>query len=597
MTSKSNKENAGKIVTIDGPVIGIEGFIGHKIGDLVKIGHKMMTGEIIKILGKKTITQCFDYTDGLRINEPAENTGFPLSMELAPGLLNTIFDGIQRPLDEFIKKSGDFIQPGLEIPALSRTKKWHFEPIIKVGESVGSGDIIGSVKENEIFSHKIMVPFGTIGKITFICEEGTYDIEHKLYSIQTENKIKNFNMLQKWPIRNPRPYQSRIYPDSPLITGMRVIDLLFPVVKGGAVAIPGGFGTGKTVIQHNLAKWSDADIIVYIGCGERGNEMADVLEQFPNLVDPRTNRPIMERTVLIGNTSNMPVSAREASIFSGLTIAEYFRDMGLHVALLADSTSRWAEALRELSGRLEEMPAEGGYPAYLATRLANFYERAGYVITHGLPPRKGSITIVGAISPPSGDFSEPITKSTKRFIRAFWALDAKLAYSRHYPAILWTDSYSLYGDGDYLIKWWNKIEKGWGDARSRVSEILSQSDQLQNVVQLIGKENIPRNQQLILLISDLIKQTYLIQSAFDEIDRYCSPKKSLKLIKNILLFYDRSIDAINHNIPLFEIRNLSILNKISSARMSIKNSEVDKIDEMREEIIDQFNELIGDYHT
>lgn len=590
-----NKTDHGLIVSIDGPVIGIKGLKYQKIGDLVKIGYNKLTGEIIKIIGKKSIATCYENTEGLHIKEPVVNTNEPLSMELGPGLLNNIYDGIQRPLPKLREKYGDFIEINQEVPALDRKKQWQFEPKVKNGIKVSSGDIIGIVQETNTIEHRIMVPIGVSGKLTNIARASKYTIEDDIYSIKTLNGEKKFGLSQKWSIRAIRPYKERLFPDKPLITGMRVIDVLYPVAKGGVVAVPGGFGTGKTVIQHNLAKWADADIIVYVGCGERGNEMADVLEQFPNLIDPHTNRALMERTLLIGNTSNMPVSAREASIFSGLTMAEYYRDMGYDVALLADSTSRWAEALREVSGRLEEMPAEGGYPAYLATRLASFYERAGLVTPLGTPDRIGSITVVGAVSPPSGDFSEPVTKTTRRFVKTFWALDAKLAYSRHYPSISWTDSYSLYSDD--LKDWWNKLGKGWAIGRKELSEVLARSDELQNIVQLVGKENLPIRQQLILFIADLIKRVYLIQNAFDLIDRYCSPEKSLKLINLILNYYHQSIEIVDVGIPLFEVENLPIVNKISRARLTIKNEDIKQFDILEENLKKQTTELLERYES
>jgi V/A-type H+-transporting ATPase subunit A len=597
MSSYIDKKKAklGKIVSIDGPVIGIQGLENHKIGDLVKIGEKRLLGEIVKIVGSKSISQCYEDTEGLKIYESVENTGYPLSMQLGPGLLNMIYDGIQRPLNLLLEQSGDYIESGIDVFPLDINKKWDFIPTKIEGEQISGGDIIGSVRETASIDHKIMIPLGISGTIKWLAEESKFNIKDTICEIKTSDGIKEIGMLQQWSIRQPRPYVQRMLPTIPLITGMRVIDLLYPVPKGGAVSVPGGFGTGKTVIQHNLAKWADANIIVYIGCGERGNEMAEVLEDFPKLTDPRQNLPLMARTVLIGNTSNMPVSAREASIFSGLTIAEYFRDMGYHVAVLADSTSRWAEALRELSGRMEEMPAEGGYPSYLASRLSNFYERAGFVVPYGSPNRMGSITLVGAVSPPSGDFSEPVTKTTKRFTRAFWALDAKLAYSRHYPAISWTDSYSLYGN--YLDKWWNSIEKGWNQARIKVTEMLAESDKYQNIVQLVGKENLPNEQQLVLFIAELIKQVFLIQSAFDDIDRYCSPVKTLKLIKIILLFYDKSLEMIKINVPLYKIEEMTILTDISRARLSIRNEDVNVLEELRAELLKEFASLYQEYRS
>ena len=589
-TKKHERINEGKILSIDGPVIGIGGLYGQKVGDIIKLGHKNMVGEVIKILGKITIAQCYDNTLGLKINEPVLNTNQPLSMELGPGILNKIFDGIQRPLDSMFKEYGSFIPIGASIPALNKEKKWAFNPSKKEGDFVKSGDIIGSVQETEYFEHKIMVPFGNEGIINYI-EEGNFSVNEIIYSLKNKSEVKYFNMIQYWPIKKPRPYLSRVIGKEPLITGMRVVDLLYPIPKGGAVAVPGGFGTGKTVIQHNLAKWSHADLIVYVGCGERGNEMADILDQFPNLTDPRTGLPIMQRTVLIGNTSNMPVSAREASIFSGLTIAEYLRDQGNSIALLADSTSRWAEALKEISGRLEEMPAEGGYPAYLPTRLANFYERAGYVTPYGSPTRKGSITIIGAVSPPSGDFSEPVTNSTKRFVSAFWALDAKLAYSRHYPAIRWTNSYSLYGD--QLESWWDKQGLNWGTSRNEINQILTKSDQLQNVVQLVGKDSLPREQQFLLFTSDLIKDSFLIQNAFDTVDRYCAPKKTLAIANIILKYYNKGLNSINTTkTTLKNIQNLNCVHKIKRFRYDITNDDIDSMIKLEKEIDQEFEDIL-----
>lgn len=584
----SKEENKGIIVSIDGPVIVIENLDEPKIGDMVKIGHKRLLGEIIKINGKKSIAQCYDNTEGLKNRELVENTKMPLSMELGPGLLNNIYDGLQRPLNEF----GNFLESGIEKEALSKVKKWTFIPTKKVGDVVSFGDIIGEVKETNLITHKIMVPFGVEGIINEI-KEGDFTVNDKIYEIKINGTIQKFNMVQKWSIRQPRPFIKHYYPEVPLITGLRVIDLLFPVAKGGAVAVPGGFGTGKTVIQQNIAKFADADIIIYIGCGERGNEMVDVLEQFPKLLDPNTNRPIMERTVLIANTSNMPVSAREASIFSGLTIAEYYRDMGYNICILADSTSRWAESLREISGRLEEMPTEGGFPAYLASKLASFYERSGVIRPFGNPIRSGSITLIGAVSPPSGDFSEPVTKTTKRFTRTFWALDAKLAYSRHYPSINWRDSYSLYHE--IVYRWWDKnIEPGWNNARIMASEILAKNDELQNIIQLIGQENLPNEQQLIIFTASLIKQAFLIQSAYDPIDRYTSPQKLLKLIKLILNFHEKSRKIINLA-PISRIREIKALNDIVRAKTMIPNNNLSLIDDLENKMNLEFDLIRENY--
>ncbi|MBD3350636.1 MAG: V-type ATP synthase subunit A [Candidatus Lokiarchaeota archaeon] len=588
-TTKHTRTGKGKIISIDGSVIGVFGLDRPKVGDLVAIGEKKLIGEVIKIYQEKTITQCFDNTEGLRMGEPVENTNKPLSMELGPGLLNQIFDGIQRPLTDI----DDFLETGISIKPLSRKKIWHFIPLKKRGDHVKGGDIIGEVQETSTIVHKIMVPFNRRGIIADI-SEGDYRVNDDVYTLEHDRKKTSYSMIQKWPIRQPRPFKEHYYPKDPLITGMRVIDLMYPVAKGGAVAIPGGFGTGKTVTQHSLAKFANADIIFYVGCGERGNEMADVLEQFPGIIDPHTEKPIMERTVLIANTSNMPVSAREASIFSGLTMAEYYRDMGYDVCLLADSTSRWAEALREISARLEEMPTEGGYPAYLATRLANFYERAGLTQTIGNPTRKGSLTLIGAVSPQGGDFSEPVTKTTRRFVRTFWALDPDLAYSRHYPAISWTESYSLYAE--ILKDWWkNNFGKGWNAYRNQINAILSESDELQNMVQLVGRENLPSRQQLDLFTSDLIKDAFLIQNAFDPVDQYSSPEKTLALIRLIIEFYSMAQNIIE-DIPMSRIKELSSIEEISRAKSNIDNDHIDKIKSIESLIEGEFDALVEEYN-
>ncbi|MHA1339166.1 MAG: V-type ATP synthase subunit A [Promethearchaeota archaeon] len=588
---KNNMNHMGEIIGIDGPVIKIRGLKSPKIGDMVKIGYDRRVGEIVKIFGNVVIAQCYDYTDGLKIREPVENTNLPLSMELAPGLLNKLFDGIQRPLD----KIGDFIGLGAELDPLSRTKKWKFIPQKKIGDKVKQGDILAVVEETKTITHKIMVPVGVEGVIESI-QEGDFTIVDDIYTLKMKNnQSKSFQMLQKWPIRRTRPFIEHLFPNSPLITGQRVIDLLFPIAKGGTVAIPGGFGTGKTVLQHNLAKYADANIIVYIGCGERGNELTDILSQFPELIDPHTNRPLMERTVLIGNTSNMPVSAREASIFSGLTIAEYYRDMGYDVCLLADSTSRWAEALRELSARLEEMPAEGGYPAYLATRLASFYERAGMVRVIGSPKRYGSLTIVGAVSPPSGDFSEPVTKTTRRFVRGFWALDPKLAYSRHYPSINWSNSYSLYEES--ISDWWHdNVNSKWREIRAKALEILSRSDELENIVQLVGVESLPVNQRLTIMIADLIKRAFLIQSAFDEVDAYSSPQKTMCII-DVILHLAKRAEKVIDKVPIFRITELDVIEDIERAKSLIKNDELHKFKEIHKKIDEDFDEFEQEYQN
>ncbi|MHA1733997.1 MAG: V-type ATP synthase subunit A [Promethearchaeota archaeon] len=595
-TSKEHEasgEKVGEIIGINGPIIKVTGLGDVKIRDMALVGKIGIIGEIIRLDPDCVIVQAYEETEGVKLHEPVKYIPRPLSMELGPGLLNSIFDGIQRPLEKIYDAVGPYITRGIEMPALSRDKKWHFVPSseLKPGDRVGAGDKLGHVMETPLIKHFIIIPPNISGTLKSVVGEGDYTIEEEVAVVTSDGTKEDIplKMYHYWPIREPRPYYSRKLPNQPLITGQRVIDLLFPIGKGGAVAVPGGFGTGKTVVQQNLAKWSDANIVVYIGCGERGNEMADVLEQFPEIEDPRTKRPLMERTVLIGNTSNMPVSAREASIFSGLTIAEYYRDMGYHVTLLADSTSRWAEALRELSGRLEEMPAEGGYPAYLASRLAAFYERAGFVETLGREHSEGSVTIVGAVSPPSGDFSEPVTKTTRRFVRGFWALDARLAYSRHYPAISWTDSYSFYPD--YIKDWWETIGEGWDDARIAFSTILSQGDELENIVQLIGMDALPYDQQLTLFTADIIKKTFLIQNAFHEVDRYCSPKKLLGMTRAILDFYRGSLKLLKTGIPFFKIKELEALTRISRIRIDVSNDEVEKIEDIRTMLKTEFNEV------
>jgi len=585
----SDTKDLGRIIGIDGPIIKVKGLKNPKIGDLIKIGEDHRIGEIVKIYGNIAISQCYDYTEGLKVDDIVENTNMPLSLELGPGLLNKLFDGIQRPLEEI----GDFIELGKELFPLSRKKKWNFIPLKRKKDYIKEGDIIGEVEETKIIKHKIMVPIGYEGEIVSI-EEGSFTILDNICTLKDKNNnLKSFQLLQKWPIRFARPIKEYIAITEPLITGQRVIDLLFPVAKGGTVAIPGGFGTGKTVLQHNLSKYCNANIVIYIGCGERGNELTDILNQFPKLMDPYSHEPLMERTVIIGNTSNMPVSAREASIFSGLTIAEYYRDMGFDVCLLADSTSRWAEALRELSARLEELPAEGGFPAYFSSKLSSFYERAGVIKPIGAPERIGSLTIIGAVSPPSGDFSEPVTKTTKRFVHAFWGLDPKLAYSRHYPAINWTNSYSMYDE--YVFGWWEKnISNKWREYRKECIKILYISDELQNIVQLVGLESLPINQKLLINIANLIKNSFLIQSAFDDIDAFSSPLKTIKIIEIILNLYKRAEKLID-KIPIFKIMQLDVIENIERAKSTIKNEELDKFNELINKMEMQFNELEQQY--
>jgi len=599
--SKTNSE-FGYISAIIGSLIKVKGLENYiRLHDLIKITKHNILGEVIQIYSDHVVCQCFEDTSKLRINEKVLNLKEPLSMELAPGLLSNFFDGIQRPLQEafdLFKEGG--LHKGLEIPALSRSKKWVFVPDKKVGENVHGGDIIGTVQETPIINHKIMIPPNISGKLTFLADEGEFTIIDEIYKLKINNEEKSFSMLQKWPITISRPFMERISPKEPLITGIRVIDLLFPITKGGTIGVPGGFGTGKTVIQQSLAKWCDADIILFIGCGERGNEIADVLKQFSELIDPKTGQSLLDRIVLIANTSNMPVSAREASIFSGVTIGEYYRDMGYDVAVLADSTSRWAESLREISGLLEEMPAEEGYPAYLPSKLSSFYERAGNVKLFGDnrsdDEKFGSLTIIGSISPPAGDFSEPVTATTKNFVQGIWALDPILAYSKHYPAINWLNSYSNYPD--YISEWWyerdidwTEIDTDWFDCRLQVNNILSQDDQLKYITQLIGEENLPEDQQLLLFIAKLIKDGFLIQNAFDNIDNYTDVKKLLGMIKIILLLYKEGKELLEKGFIIEDIKSLRLINDILRINYTIENKDFDKIEDIKDQLLNDIESL------
>ncbi|MEE9377824.1 MAG: V-type ATP synthase subunit A [Candidatus Lokiarchaeia archaeon] len=598
---ETNSEE-GYISAIIGSLIKVKGIERHvRLHYLVKISKFNILGEVIQIYSDHVVAQCFENTTNLRINDKVVNLKEPLSMELAPGLLGNIFDGIQRPLQKAFDddKSGE-LQRGLEIPSLSRTKKWHFTPKKRIGSNVSGGDVIGTVQETPVIEHKIMVPPNISGELTFLVDEGKFTIIDEIYRLKIHNEEKSFSMLQKWPINIPRPFKERKIPNEPLITGIRVLDLLFPVAKGGKIGVPGGFGTGKTVIQQSIAKWCDADILLYVGCGERGNEIADVLTQFSELIDPKTNQPLLNRIILIANTSNMPVSAREASIFSGVTLAEYYRDMGYDIAVLADSTSRWAESLREISGLLEEMPAEGGYPAYLPSKLSSFYERAGLVKLFGDTElgkeRIGSLTIIGSISPPAGDFSEPVTATTKNFVQGIWALDAGLAYSKHYPAINWLNSYSNYPD--YISEWWyerdidwSEIDADWFDCRKQLNDILSQDNELKYITQLIGEENLPENQQLTLIIAKLIKNGFLIQNAFDDIDNFTDPSKLLGMIKIILLLYKEGIELLKQGFLIEDIKDLKTTFDILRINRSIPNEDFDKIEELKKKLLNEIESL------
>lgn len=541
----------GRITKVAGPLVIAEGMREANMFDVVRVSDQGLIGEIIEMHGDKASVQVYEETAGLGPGERVLSTGKPLSVELGPGLIGSIFDGIQRPLAEIMKVSGTNLQRGVEVPSLPRDKKWHFIPALKAGDSVKSGDTVGTVAETAIVNHKIMVPNKMSGKITEI-SEGDFTVTDTVYKVETENGIKEFTLMQSWPVRVGRPYKRKLSPDIPLITGQRVIDTFFPIAKGGVAAVPGPFGSGKTVVQHQLAKWAAADIIVYIGCGERGNEMTDVLNEFPELKDPRTGNSLMERTVLIANTSDMPVAAREASIYTGITIAEYFRDMGYTVALMADSTSRWAEALREMSGRLEEMPGEEGYPAYLGSRLAQFYERAGRVIVNGSEDTEGALSVIGAVSPPGGDISEPVSQATLRIVKVFWGLDASLAYKRHFPAINWLTSYSLYADS--LSKWFDQnVNSGWYSMRGRLMAILQEEAELEEIVKLVGMDALSPNDRLKLEAARSIREDYLHQNAFHDIDTYTSLEKQYLLMELILAFYDKSLDALNQGASIEKI--------------------------------------------
>ncbi len=533
----------GKISKIAGPLVVATGMREANMFDVVRVSDSKLIGEIIEMHGDRASIQVYEETSGLGTGEPVESTGEPLSVELGPGLIEGIFDGIQRPLEKIRELVGNSLVRGVEVPALDREKKWHFVPKVKAGDKVVGGDILGTVQETEIVEHRIMVKPGVVGTVKSIAE-GDYTVTEQVGSIETANGEElPVTLMQKWPVRRGRPFEKKLAPNVPLVTGQRVVDTLFPIAKGGVAAIPGPFGSGKTVTQHQLAKWAEADIVVYIGCGERGNEMTDVLNEFPELIDPHTGKSLMERTVLIANTSDMPVAAREASIYTGITIAEYFRDMGYSVALMADSTSRWAEALREMSGRLEEMPGEEGYPAYLGSRLAQFYERAGRVISLGSDGREGALSVIGAVSPPGGDISEPVSQATLRIVKVFWGLDSALAYKRHFPAINWLTSYSLYADS--LGSWFNEnVSDEWTTLRARLMALLSDEASLDEIVKLVGMDALSPTDRLKMETARSIREDFLHQLAFHEVDTYSSLRKQYLMMKLVLRFYDGSLDAL-----------------------------------------------------
>ncbi len=581
----------GVISKVTGPVATTKDTSGIAMGEEVRIGEEKLVGEVIEVHGDQVVIQIYEDTTGLQPGVEVYGTGAPLSVELGPGLMRETFDGIQRPLKKIHENEGLFITPGQDIPSLPRDKEWQAEIKVSEGEQVSPNHIIAEVEETSLLKHRILVPPGIEGKIKKIIKQDKYHIDDTICIVETENGDEELQLFHKWPVRQKRPFRKRLLPEKILFTGQRVIDFLFPIAKGGVAAIPGGFGTGKTVTQHSLAKWADADIIIYIGCGERGNEMAQVLEEFPELQDPHSGKSLMERTILIANTSNMPVTARESSIYTGITMAEYFRDMGYNVAMMADSTSRWAEALREISGRMEEMPAEKGYPAYLGSRLAEFYERGGRVQVS--EDRSGSVSIIGAVSPPGGDFSEPVTSNTRRFIRAFWALDKELANARHYPAISWTDSYSEYFDE--ILQWWHDQDIPAEKYRNRMMQILQDESHLQQIVQLVGEGALPERERLLLKVAELIKEGFLQQNALSEVDAYCSVEKQHYMIKLILKFEDKARQLLDQAIPLFKITDLNIFADLKRMRMQISNQDMDQFEELEEELNQQFENLSEEY--
>ena len=552
--------STGVIKKVAGPLVIASGMRDANMFDVVRVSSQRLIGEIIEMHGDEASIQVYEETSGLGPGEPVESMGVPMSVELGPGLITSIYDGIQRPLDDIMKVSGNNLKRGVEVPSLKRDRKWEFVPKVKAGDQVEPGDVIGTVQETVLVEQKIMVPWGVRGTVKEI-KEGAFTVEETVAVISGEKGDQELTMMQKWPVRQGRPYRKKLPPEMPLVTGQRVIDTFFPLAKGGVAAVPGPFGSGKTVIQHQLAKWSEADIVVYIGCGERGNEMTDVLNEFPELKDPKTGQPLMQRTVLIANTSDMPVAAREASIYTGITIAEYFRDMGYSVALMADSTSRWAEALREMSGRLEEMPGEEGYPAYLGSRLAQFYERAGHVISLGKEGRKGALSVIGAVSPPGGDTSEPVSQATLRIVKVFWGLDSALAYKRHFPAINWLNSYSLYLDD--MEKWFNaEVAPDWMEGRQKMMTLLQEEAELEEIVKMVGMDALSPGDRLKMEAARSIREDFLHQNSFHEVDTYTSLKKQYMMMKLVNAFYDRSKEALSRGASLRKLISMPVREQI-----------------------------------
>lgn len=575
---------AGVVVKVSGPLVVAKDLPNPKMYDLVKVGKNRLMGEIIELRGNRASIQVYEETAGLGPGDEVISTGEPLSVELGPGLLTSIYDGVQRPLDVIRAKYGNYVTRGVEEPGLSRERRWSFQPAVKVGDEVGPGDILGTVPETKVIQHRVMVPVGVEGRVSEI-KEGDFTVEDVVAVVETAKGEVPVTMLQRWPVRRPRPYAEKMTPTEPLITGQRIVDTLFPISKGGTACVPGPFGSGKTVLQHAIAKWANAQIVVFVGCGERGNEMTDVLLEFPELTDPYTGEPLMLRTVLIANTSNMPVAAREASVYTGITIAEYFRDMGYHVALQADSTSRWAEALREISGRLEEMPGEEGYPAYLGTRLAAFYERAGRVVCLGKDRRVGSVSVIGSVSPPGGDLSEPVTQATLRVVKVFWGLEDRLAFARHFPAINWLNSYSLYLEK--VEEYWRReVDPSYPQLREEAMGILQREAELQEVVRLIGIEALSDQERLIMETAKSLREDFLQQNAFDDADAFTSLRKQFRLLKLIMTYHRLATRELEKGRSIDELIDLPVQEEIARAKF-IPEEELEKFDRLEEKVAEQ----------
>lgn len=583
--------STGVIKKVAGPLVIASGMRDANMFDVVRVSEQRLIGEIIEMHGDEASIQVYEETSGLGPGEPVESMEVPMSVELGPGLITSIYDGIQRPLDDIMKVSGNNLKRGVEVPSLKRNLKWEFVPTAKVGDEVEAGDVIGTVQETIVVQQKIMVPYGIKGTIKEI-KAGEFTVEETVAVVETAEGDKGLTLMQKWPVRKGRPYKKKLSPDMPLVTGQRVIDTFFPLAKGGVAAVPGPFGSGKTVIQHQLAKWAEADIVVYIGCGERGNEMTDVLNEFPELKDPKTGQSLMQRTVLIANTSDMPVAAREASIYTGITIAEYFRDMGYSVALMADSTSRWAEALREMSGRLEEMPGEEGYPAYLGSRLAQFYERAGHVISLGKEEREGALSVIGAVSPPGGDISEPVSQATLRIVKVFWGLDSALAYKRHFPAINWLNSYSLYLDN--MEKWFNeKVEPDWMAKRQEMMTLLQEEAELDEIVKMVGMDALSASDRLKMEAARSIREDFLHQNSFHEVDTYTSLDKQYMMMDLVLAYYDQSVEALGKGAKLQNLINLPVREQIGRFKYVTEDEIQKEYGKVKEELHIEIANALG----